>query len=318
MFYISSNQGDNYGVTDTTDGVEEFYSRRKLIDLYKKGINIIGITRYDSRYYFELQGKHSILYKPISIDSNNNIVFKKFWKVGCHTEFITNETYNISQLDALANTPNVKVDNKDVLKESVINTGDAVVFITGLNAIMKTSLYFWSKKSYGNKLSTVYLKSFNTSSEALNFCIKNNLTISNELNVKGSDEFWSIDIEVGKTDYLVDQVLIYNNFIIPLWSFITCDCVSDLDHLFGEANNKSYCTTEFGSGYYNTRGKVFHFTPYMENYTLSFELGSCEPDDSSLRSLDYKGYLKKYGLCITRASMHSKKKYKSDIEFYAK
>ena len=318
MFYISSNQGDIYGITDTSDGVEEFYSKRKLIDLYKKGINIIGITCYSSRYYFELQGRHNILYKPISIDSNNNIVFKKFWKVGCNTEFITNETYNISQLDALDKIPKVKVDGKDVLKESAINAGYSVVFITDLNAIIKTSLYFWSKKSYGNKLSTVYLKSFNTSSEALNFCIKNNLTISNELSVKGSDEFWSRNIEVDKTKYLVDQVLIYSNFIIPLWRFITCDCVSDLDHLFSKANNKNYCTTEFGSGFYNTKGKVFHFTPYVENYTLSFELGSHEPDDSSLRSLDYKEYLKKYGLCVTRASMHSKKKYKSDIEFYAK
>lgn len=35
MFYISSKNNDKYGITDTSDGVEEFYSSRKIYDLMK-------------------------------------------------------------------------------------------------------------------------------------------------------------------------------------------------------------------------------------------------------------------------------------------
>lgn len=43
MFYVSSKKGDLYGVTDTKDEVEEFYSKEQLFKYCTEGIKIAGI-----------------------------------------------------------------------------------------------------------------------------------------------------------------------------------------------------------------------------------------------------------------------------------
>ena len=48
MFYISSQKGDKYGVTDTNDGVEEFYSTKELAKLYESNKNLVI---YGTSYY---------------------------------------------------------------------------------------------------------------------------------------------------------------------------------------------------------------------------------------------------------------------------
>ena len=46
MFYVSSMDKNSYGVTDTTDGVEEFYTERQIYDLiYKLRIKILGVSK---------------------------------------------------------------------------------------------------------------------------------------------------------------------------------------------------------------------------------------------------------------------------------
>lgn len=49
MFYISSKQGNNYGITDTRDNVEEFYSIDSLTKLIIRGIPITGVIGINSR-----------------------------------------------------------------------------------------------------------------------------------------------------------------------------------------------------------------------------------------------------------------------------
>lgn len=44
MFYVSRKVGKKYGVIDTNDGVEEFYSMKSLAQIVRQGINIKGVT----------------------------------------------------------------------------------------------------------------------------------------------------------------------------------------------------------------------------------------------------------------------------------
>lgn len=44
MFYISRRRGSKYGVVDTSDGVEEFYTKERLKSFYDRGINIEGVS----------------------------------------------------------------------------------------------------------------------------------------------------------------------------------------------------------------------------------------------------------------------------------
>lgn len=44
MFYVSSKNGSHFGVTDTKDNVQEYYSREELLAFHDKGITIHGVT----------------------------------------------------------------------------------------------------------------------------------------------------------------------------------------------------------------------------------------------------------------------------------
>ena len=59
MYYISSKNGNKYGVTDTTDGVEEFYTAIQLRDLVLQGFRIKGCS-YGSRDELKIKGFWSI------------------------------------------------------------------------------------------------------------------------------------------------------------------------------------------------------------------------------------------------------------------
>lgn len=44
MFYISSKKGDKYGITDTSDGVEEFYTESRIVDMVLQGLRVDGCS----------------------------------------------------------------------------------------------------------------------------------------------------------------------------------------------------------------------------------------------------------------------------------
>lgn len=44
MFFVSSQKGNLYGITDTTDGVEEFYTVEQILAIIKQGYNIEGVA----------------------------------------------------------------------------------------------------------------------------------------------------------------------------------------------------------------------------------------------------------------------------------
>lgn len=44
MFYVSSKVKDKYGITDTLDEVEEFYTKKDILDLVNKfRLEILGM-----------------------------------------------------------------------------------------------------------------------------------------------------------------------------------------------------------------------------------------------------------------------------------
>lgn len=47
MFYISSIKDNNFGVTDTEDGVEEFYTRTQILQ-FSKSLDIDGVDTADN------------------------------------------------------------------------------------------------------------------------------------------------------------------------------------------------------------------------------------------------------------------------------
>ena len=50
MFYISRRRGSKYGVVDTSDGVEEFYTKERLKSFYDRGIDIEGVSYVDGLF----------------------------------------------------------------------------------------------------------------------------------------------------------------------------------------------------------------------------------------------------------------------------
>lgn len=66
MFYISSVKYDDsvkkYGVTDRTDGIEEFYSTKELADMFRNyNLRIHGMTHTGSSFKFEVKTPDMIL-----------------------------------------------------------------------------------------------------------------------------------------------------------------------------------------------------------------------------------------------------------------
>lgn len=49
MYYISSQHGDNFGVTDTSDGVEEILTDRDIVKLLENKVHIYGTSLYNHK-----------------------------------------------------------------------------------------------------------------------------------------------------------------------------------------------------------------------------------------------------------------------------
>lgn len=159
--------------------------------------------------------------------------------------------------------------------------------------------------------------------------IKKGYHIDNLLGI--SDNYWYDTIKICESknsyNYSVLYVGIYLytcNTVVDLLQCVTCDIVATIDNIYSELKNKEFMTTEYGYGAYNKISNSFHFAPYDSNYMLSFSLGKSIPKSESYELSKYvhKGFahahLERYGVCVNRLSMKSKKIYKNDITFYSK
>lgn len=322
MFYISSFDGTLFGVTDINDGVEEFYTKRQLVNISKSGIDIIGLhySSYTEKWEFNVYDKGYVFkYSLIDYQSGKYTLDKYIYFKGSRVDCI--ESKNLGRVSCSGNELNnilnsgIAVKGLDMLNNSRISLGDRVIYgkKDGKEFLVKASLLepYLSKGLYEfNKalknLSSYSFMCFSSSSELLSFVSSNKLVIVNDLLVEGSDKYWALNEEYG-----IDRVLVQCGRYIPLAYCVSTDLVSTLEMLLVG----NYEISEVGNGYYNPRGKRFHFTA---SKTLSFELDTTQPETPILvESYDWQADIKRWGVCIVKASIHSKKRYDSDVWFYS-
>lgn len=82
MYYVSSVK-DKIGITDTDDGVTEFFSPQKVYNFLEKGIHIYGATKWNRK-------AECTVLKPIGIPSTSKLASVVKW---CH-EHYSNLTIN--------------------------------------------------------------------------------------------------------------------------------------------------------------------------------------------------------------------------------
>ena len=149
MFYISSFDGTLFGVTDINDGVEEFYTKRQLVNISKSGIDIIGLhyssysekwefTVYNSGYVFE----YSLIDYQSGIYTLDKCICFKGSRMGC------SERKNLGKVSCSRNELNnilnsgIVVKGLDMLNNSRISLEDRVIYgkKDGKEFIVKASL----------------------------------------------------------------------------------------------------------------------------------------------------------------------------------
>lgn len=106
MFYISSIKDNNFGVTDTEDGVEEFYTRTQIFQ-FSKSIDIDGVDTADNLICIVKPVKETIrLFKQgkvhlaISTMTINNDSFGLRFKskpTGGKMNFVKHQVLNVSR-----------------------------------------------------------------------------------------------------------------------------------------------------------------------------------------------------------------------------
>lgn len=106
MFYISSIKDNNFGVTDTEDGVEEFYTRTQIFQ-FSKSIDIDGVDTVDNLICIVKPVKETIrlfrqgkVHLAISTMTINNDSFGLRFKskpTGGEMNFVKHQVLNVSR-----------------------------------------------------------------------------------------------------------------------------------------------------------------------------------------------------------------------------
>lgn len=86
MFYVSSMRGNRIGVTDTYDGVEEFYTRDDLGCFLARGISILGVSFKNSNGVLNVSvicpEAAKLLYlqsgSPVRLKISSSLPYKQF------------------------------------------------------------------------------------------------------------------------------------------------------------------------------------------------------------------------------------------------
>lgn len=81
MFYISHVEPDSVGVTDTEDGVEEFYTKSDLEKLISKSsprIKIEGMTYTGSKFVYERKNASIVILEHINKGDSFQLIRKGF------------------------------------------------------------------------------------------------------------------------------------------------------------------------------------------------------------------------------------------------
>lgn len=106
MFYISSIKDNNFGVTDTEDGVEEFYTRTQIFQ-FSKSIDIDGVDTVDNlicivkpvKETIRLfkQGKVHLAISTMTINNDSFGLRLKSKPTGGEMNFVKHQVLNVSR-----------------------------------------------------------------------------------------------------------------------------------------------------------------------------------------------------------------------------
>lgn len=108
MFYISSKNGDNLGVTDTADNVEEFYTKAQLANFFRNNnIRINGFTYTGSSFKVEVKNPALIFIENLQ----NGDVFILDGKPAMRVGETGLRDFNIFRDDSV-----IKVSRKNLLR----------------------------------------------------------------------------------------------------------------------------------------------------------------------------------------------------------
>ena len=106
MFYISSIKDNNFGVTDTEDGVEEFYTRAQIFQFAKNldidGVDIssklIGIVKpVDETVRLFKMGKVHLAISTMTLNNSSFGLRFKSKPTGGELRFINHQVLNVSR-----------------------------------------------------------------------------------------------------------------------------------------------------------------------------------------------------------------------------
>ena len=329
MYYISSKiNGGKYGITDTQDGVEEFYTKQKVQKFIEKGIKIIGVrATCDCEIYdIIIYPDKPLVYYEFEDFVDGVFLIKELYRFDNDVKFDIelNTVHRLTYEDLIKwDFSKRKIYDLDKWKKSQIKDNDNFVYgiMNNKHFLLNSSVCWKDDISNREKVNIYNLKSYNfmlfdSLEDVLIYCKQHKLVIDNDFYSQNSRYYWAFSI-MGSS-ICVDRVLFLHNRYLPLCKFITIYCAGLLTSIYDRLVDKEILFTESGTGSFNPKSNCFHFT--QDGKTLSFELGTTEPESKLLidGNYDWQSDLQKYGICITRASVHTAKSYVSDITFYEK
>ena len=326
MFYLSSFKNNLYGITDTSDNVEEFYSKNKVIGIASKCLKIEGVEylSWCDKWQFSIFNSLTKVYKLISVNDNCFKLEQYTLLKGDSINKIKDNVFIELKLDEVLKMieNGTVVDGFQSYLDSRLNVGDKVIY--GLSngkpflinfKLFNESDYKAPVKGLLDRLKVYNYNYFSSVESAFSCITEKSLIVVND--------FYSQLKEVCGSYFASDDSVIMDTFIIqsghyiPLFRCVPIHFVTILENIILKLTNKEYCFGESGLGYYNPKRNCFTFT--SGGRSLTFELGVSAPESKLLLDGNYnwKKDLEKWGVCLVKASLGEKKSCSSDILFYS-
>lgn len=330
MFYISHVDSKNniFGVMDTKDNKEEFYTREQLIDIVTKTkVRVLGVTKvFSGRYYIESCTYKGLEYRIYNIEGTNlHIEVRHVIDVGGikKTALENRLVMTEPELLSLKLRTGANIVGFKAYQKNKINDGDIVVYgkYCGKDFIVKKSVLTYNK--YGRlelgTIDTYRVMQFASTKELLNYCDKHTLTIDNMLPTNSGASYW---MRSNDNDGLfIDLFLRKDDVLLSLGNHLVGEICNAIDRYVGYyVLGKEICTLEYGYCSYNMKDKYFHYSNYSESFMISFKLSTTAPQDQEMlcSELNHKNFLDNYGVCVSKVKIEPIKKNKGDIVFYTK
>ena len=335
MLYISSkiNGGASYGITDTKDGIEEFYSYSQIAEFYSLGIEIVGVRIYNGVVTIVdvFPNGFGVKYKLDKVNGDILVVKKYIHLVNTYgySYNIKDTVFKWKDLDITkAKLAGIDIVGLDVYNASIIHKGSRVVFVRKTDSTRKPYLILDGVDTTSCIIKRYY---FDSDIDLKKFCDENSLVIVNDFYTAGSEEYRKIINE----DYQIDRVIWQENSYISLGYTIVNDFLYTVAWIYSQSDNKEYDDYKYEYCAYNVRENCFNYALHGSPVMFSFKLGTREPDDGILRLrrgdigliergsrsetllYNWRNDLKRYGVCIVSVNKCMKKNDKDDIIFYS-